>query len=297
MNNFLDISDKYSSLLNSSALIVSVPYENTTSYLTGSANGPKSILEASAHVELFDSEFLFKPHDFGIYTKTPLKYNSENHEVNLNAIENEIFSTFDISKFFVVLGGEHSITIPVIKALDRIDENYSVVQFDAHADLRSYFGTSNYNHACVMRRISEYRKNILQLGIRSYSENEHSYMLRSSNISTIHARDFRKDFYFEYLYAAAENLLPNIYITFDVDVFSGAELTSTGTPEPGGLSWDIVLELLNYFFKNFNVIGMDVVELIGSEKQQYSAFTTALLVRKVLGYAFYYNNKYKLLNS
>ncbi|HXK52448.1 MAG TPA: agmatinase [bacterium] len=279
------MNKKYAQYKGSKACIISIPYEHTVSFMAGCDLGPSAVLHASANVELYDEELQFKPHIYGISHVDVADF-SEDHDANLKYIGKEFLKHYKSGKFIVSVGGEHSITIGLLEGLKQVEEDVSIIQFDAHADLRSFYPPSKKSHACVMRRASEMFPNTLALGIRSMGEDAASY-IKKNDYPILYAKDLfemsDKEVQ-EYLSKVIRN--KKVYITFDVDVFDASVVSLTGTPEPGGLGWYQTLRILKHIFKKYDVIAVDVVELIGRESPTKCAFNTALLIRKMLGYKF-----------
>lgn len=286
---FLSLGRKYTNLEKSKVAILSVPYEVTTSFIKGCSKGPESIIVASSHVELFDEELKVKPHVVGISSYTVGGFDN-NHELNLKEIGSKFLDLYKKGKFVISLGGEHSISIGIVEALSTVQKNLSVIQFDAHSDLRNYYQKSNYSHACTMRRIYEKVSSVSQVGIRSLSNPEFNFM-KKEKINPIFAWEMENMSSEEIVDRIKKSTFENVYITFDVDYFSTEVIQDTGTPEPGGPGWYKTLKILKGIFECKNVVSMDIVELIGSDKPSYSSFSTALLARKCIGYRFFSNKK------
>lgn len=285
-DNFLSIGKKFSNLSSSKAVVLKIPYEMTTSFVSGCKDGPNSIINASAHVELYDEKYEVKPHIVGVSTQEVTGF-TKNHDKNLRVIGNDFLKYYKKGKFVVGLGGEHSITIGIVNALSKVNKKFSIIQFDAHADLRSYYQKSHNSHACVMRRAMEKVPNAIQIGIRSIGEQEGSFIDRHKlNILWAYEMEtMTSGEILERVFEAISN--DDVYLTFDVDYFSLDIIRSTGTPEPGGPGWYKTLRVLEGIFKKYSVIGMDVVELIGNDEDATSAFSAALLVRKCLANKFF----------
>ncbi len=244
----------------SKILILPVPYEKTTSYKKGTINGPNAILKASNELELYDYELKLEPYIIGIATLKPI--------IDLKKLEN-----IKTNKFLIALGGEHTITLPLIKRLNQ--EDLSILQLDAHADLKDSFEGKKLNHACVMHRISEFNKNITQVGVRSLDKDELSF-IKKNKINTFFGNNFD-------IKKIIKTLKKNVYITIDLDVFDPSVLPDVGTPEPNGLQFKQVTDLLEEVFKKRNVVGCDIVELCPSNNI-VSDYTAAKLVYKIIGY-------------
>ena len=282
--NFLGIDKKYSSYFNSEIVIISAPYEKTVSYGTGTKNGPKAILAASHYVEFYDEEtnreLCFEK---GIATLPPLTFGKETSKKSLDKIYKSVKQNLENGKFVVTLGGEHTISQAPIKAHFEHFENLSILQFDAHSDLRDTYEGTKYSHACVMARVAEFTTDIVQIGIRAQDKSEAEF-IKKNKIKTFYARDISKSK--GWMKRALKNLNENVYITFDVDAFDPSLLPATGTPEPGGLFWDETLDFVKLVAKEKNVVGFDVVELAPSKAHPASDFIAAKLVYKILNFAF-----------
>ncbi|MCD4760222.1 agmatinase [archaeon] len=238
-------------------VIVPVPYESTTSYKKGTVNGPSAILKASNELYLYDHELGIEPYSVGITTLDPVKSLSKLEKLKKD-------------KFVIALGGEHTISLPLIKRFDQKD--LSILQIDAHADMKGAFDGNKLSHASVMRRVSEFNKNIVQVGVRALDKDEFDY-IKENKIKTFFEFDIAK---------IVKSLKKRVYISIDLDGFDPSVIPDVGTPEPGGLLWDEVLSLLKEVFSKREVVGCDVVELCPSG--ELSSYTAAKLVYKLVGY-------------
>lgn len=285
--NFLAIDKKYSNYKDSQIVVVSAPLEKTVSYGKGTARGPKEILNASHYVEFFDeelnSELCFER---GICTLPELKLSKLLISKSIEKIYKEVAKHIDAGKFVVTLGGEHSLSVAPIKAHHERFENLSILQIDAHSDLRESYEGSKYSHASVMARVAEFNTKIVQVGIRAQSKEESDFR-KKNNIRTFYSREIKLGMYGDnWQELVSRSLTDNVYITFDVDGFDPSFLTATGTPEPGGLFWDETMNLLKIIGLDKNIVGLDVVELAPSKSHTSSSFVAAKLVYKMLNYAF-----------
>lgn len=269
-----------SPLPESRAAVIPVPYEGTVSYRSGAALGPSAIIDASCQVELFDIELGCEPAlDIGIYTTDPVEPDSGSPEKTMLRLKEITSEMLEKGKFPVVLGGEHSISLgPVLSLLDS-GEDFSVLQIDAHADLRDSYENCKHSHACVMRRIREKVDSAVQVGIRSMDSAEHEYIQDKGITGDIHGPQFDVE-------KVLSGLRENVYITVDLDGFDPSEVPGLGTPEPGGIRWKEGLGLLREVFMNRNVLGFDVVELAPIPGSVQSEFFAAKLCYKMLGYSF-----------
>jgi agmatinase len=266
----------------SAIVILPVPVDRTTSYVGGTRNGPREILQASSHMELWDEELGVDIHPHGIFTLPEMELPfGELPEViaEIRRVAHEIFRR---DKFLVTLGGEHSITPPLVAAASAKYPGLSVLQIDAHADLRdSYMGTP-HNHACAIRRTLEHAK-VTQVGIRSMSSEEAHAV---PQLSTTIFYDVSMRANARWIDAVIDTLGDHVYITIDVDGLDPAIMPATGTPEPGGLSWYELLTLLRATMERRTVVACDVVELSPLPGLIAPNFLCAKLIYKVLTYRF-----------
>jgi len=225
---------------NARVVILPVPLDRTTSYVPGTRTGPREILVASSHLELWDEETGTDVHGVGICTMPEMDFPFASMEEVLKDVGRVAHEIVSRDKFLFVLGGEHSITPPIVGALARRHPGLSVLQIDAHADLRdSYMGTP-HSHACAARRILEHARTT-QVGVRSLSTEE-AAAVPSLNTTIFYDFDMRKNP--RWIDRVVESLAETVYITIDVDGMDPAIMPATGTPEPGGLSWYELLSLL-----------------------------------------------------
>ena len=280
---FLGLESEFTLFEKAAVVILPFPYEGGVSYGTGAAKAPDAILGASCYLELYDEVLDVEPYRIGITTVYPPAI-PDNPEGMIQTIYNTTQSLLQQEKFIIPIGGDHSITIGYFKAIQEKYGQISVIQLDAHADLRNSYDGSPLSHACVMARIREKTAHTLQIGIRSISAKE-AALVKNENISLCTMRQFRQgDFDLD----AALNLLPDpVFLTVDVDVFDWSVIMSTGTPEPGGLLWNEGVSLLQKIFKQKNVIGFDVVELSYQETDRNSPFAVAKLIYKMIGFKFF----------
>ncbi|HKK07443.1 MAG TPA: agmatinase, partial [Gemmatimonadota bacterium] len=241
-------------------VVLPVPYEATTSYGPGTRSGPEAIIEASAYVELYDEELDVEPWETGMCTLPSLELPAAGPEVAVARLRDHYADLLSVSgdRFILTLGGEHSISSAPIHAwLDRLDGDLSVLQLDAHSDLReSYHGTP-WSHAAVMRRVLDRTSSLTAVGIRSLTGEERR-LIDERGVTTVFAEELRGDGWVE---KALSSLGEKVYITFDVDFFDPSLLPATGTPEPGGGTWWQALDLLRAVFREREVVAADIVEL------------------------------------
>lgn len=285
-NNFLAIEEDYSRYKNSQVVVLSAPFEATVSYGHGTKNGPKAILKSSHYVEFYDEEFDRELcFDKGICALAPMNFEKLSVKKSFDLIYKNVARVLKDDKFPIVLGGEHSISAPIVKAYTEKYQNLSILQFDAHSDLRNEYNGTPYSHASVMARIAEFNKNIVQIGIRAQCIDEAKF-IKENNINTYYMRFIRSGKYGDWMREAINKLNENVYISFDVDGFDPSFMASTGTPEPGGLFWDETAEFLKMVGKERNIVGFDVVELAPVKANPSPDFIAAKLTYKLLNCAF-----------
>jgi agmatinase len=289
--NFLGIERQYSAFETSKVVVLPAPYEHTVSYGTGTKNGPEAILKASRQVEYFDEETkreIYKEH--GIATLSPLVFEKKKDETALQLIYDTVFEMVERQKFVVTLGGEHSISSSTIAAHAKLYPNLSVLQFDAHSDLRPEYLGNKYSHASVMARVCEFLdpRQLVQVGIRAQCKEEAEF-IRDHGIHTFYAHEIRRGNYTRVLKYwddfVVEKLSENVYISFDIDAFDPSIMPATGTPEPNGLYWDEVMQCLRKVARKRHIVGIDVVELAPIKELHHADVTAAKLVSKILNYA------------
>ena len=277
--NFADPPAENCRLENSQIVIIPVPYDGTSTWGKGADKGPKAIIDASTHMELYDIETDSQVVLHGIYTDKPVEDFDSPEEMSA-AVEKAVSAWLEKGKFPVLIGGEHSVSIGSIQAHADLHEDLTVLQLDAHTDLRDEYEGSKFNHACVMARARE-KCPIVQVGIRSMDAAERGTIEPDS---IFFARDiYNNRIWIDRTVAA---LSENVYITIDLDVFDPAIMPSTGTPEPGGLGWYDVNALLKAVSAQRKVVGFDVVELCPSEHNKAPDFLAAKLIYKLLSCVF-----------
>jgi len=267
---------------NAKAVILPIPLESTTSYVNGTRNGPREILVASSHMELWDEELNTDIHGIGIYTLPEMELPFDDMGELMAEIRRVVAALVEHDKFPVVLGGEHSLTSPVVAAMAAKHPGLSVLQIDAHADLRDCYMGTRYNHACAMRRVLEFAR-CTQVGIRSLSTEE-AKAAPTLPTDIFFDVDMRLDK--NWIEQVVESLGETVYITIDCDGMDPAIMPAVGTPEPGGLSWYEMLSLLRSVISNRHVVGCDLVELCPIPGMVAPNFLCAKLIYKILTYRF-----------
>jgi agmatinase len=266
---------------NSKVAIIPVPFEVSVSYGEGTANAPAAILEASHQVEFYDEELGCEPCDVGISTENPVSVEGEPATV-LERIESKVADITKKGKLPLVLGGEHSITPAAVRGVASIDKDLTVVQLDAHADLRQEYDGTPLSHACAMARVRESFPAV-QIGIRSLSTPEAEW-IRKDGLSVFFAKEIHRNP--NWMEQAIDSIkTKNVYVTIDVDAFDISIMPHTGTPEPGGLDWYQVTDFLGNLLQKKRAIGFDIVELAPREGGHASDFLVAKLAYKCIGYS------------
>ena len=281
MNNktYAGIEEQYAKLDNSKIVLIPVPYDGTSTWQKGSDKGPEAFLNASENMELYDIETETEVYKQGVYladaiteNSSPEKMVDEVHQITKKYIKR--------NKFVTTFGGEHSISIGTIRAFNECFDDLTVLQIDAHADLRKEYQGSTCNHACAVYEASQ-TTNLIQVGIRSMDVMETTVMDKEK---TYFAHEMAEDD--AWMDSAIDQMTDNVYITFDLDAFDPSIMPSTGTPEPGGLLWYETIEFLRQVFEEKNVVGFDIVELCPNSKEKSSDFLAAKLYYKMLTYKF-----------
>ena len=283
--NFGGLSESNSSYAASRAVIFPVPLERTTTYERGTRNGPSAIIKASQNLELYDEELELEPYkEIGIHTLPPI----DTLDGTLDEVIAELFTAelalFDDGKFPVALGGEHSLTPPLVSAAGKKFKDLCVLHIGAHAGLRNEYQGNPASHACAMRRALEFCPAV-QVGIRSISIEE-AQTLRKLHTKIYWAKDIVRAPLKAWIAKVLEDLTSQVYLTIDLDGFDPSIVPATGAPEPGGLDWYQVTSLIRAVAQHKKIIGMDVVELLPQPGQHASDFLAAKLVYKCLGYVF-----------
>jgi len=260
-------------------IIVPVPYDETSTWMKGADKGPDAIMEASVNLEFYDIETDSEAHLNGIHTIDPVS-EKRSPEKLVNAVYGKILYLLNQQKFPVIVGGNHTVSIGSARAFSEHFKNLSILQLDAHSDLRPEYEGSGYNHACTMARIREFGP-VVQVGIRSMSREE---ALIADRERIFHAYELYLDK--TKYHEAADMLSENVYITIDLDVFDPSLMPSTGTPEPGGPDYYEVMNFLKEVIRRKNVVGFDVVELCPSPLNKAPDFVAAKIIYQLLSYKF-----------
>ncbi len=287
--NFLDLEPQFSDYQASRFAILPVPYEGSVTYGTGTAGGPAAVIQASTQVELFDEELQGEFFGAGVFTAGPVDCQSLSPEQVQEQICTAASKLLADGKFVLALGGEHSVSVALIKAATERWPDLSVLHLDAHADLRDSYQQSKYSHACVLRRVWDLSLPTVSVGIRSYSLQE-SRVLDNSSHTLITARQIartRSDRSAQERWTdqVLVGLSDNVYLSVDIDVFDPSQAPGTGTPEPGGLDWYEVTALLRRVGQTKQIISADIVEVIPQIAGHVTEFLAARLAYKIIAYS------------
>lgn len=277
--NYAGIPDEYAGLEDASIVLIPVPYDGTSTWQKGADKGPEAFLDASRNMELYDIETDTEVYHHGIFLADAVLEKSS-PEAMVEAVHEITKKHIKKNKFVTLFGGEHSISIGSIRAFNEMYDNLSVLQLDAHADLRKEYDGSTCNHACAVYEASQ-KTNLIQVGLRSMDSIEVGV---NDDEKMFYAHDMDQDDY--WAEKATELLTDNVFITIDLDVFDPSICPSTGTPEPGGLLWYETLDFLKMVFEEKNVVGFDIVELCPNPADKSSDFLAAKLYYKLLSYKF-----------
>jgi agmatinase len=278
--NFLGLASEFAQFEQSEFVILPVPYEQTTTYQVGTKYAPRAILAASQEVETFDEELELEAYKTGICTLDHMEVTTSGPERMLEKIRRKTQELINKDKKLVMLGGEHTISIGAVRAFEERYTNLSVLQMDAHADLRDSYQENRFSHACVMRRIGEL-SHFVGVGIRNLSEGEHEF-IRRNGTDVVLSQDMRNDD--RWKEKVLKKLGSDVYLTLDLDVLDPSIMPAVGTPEPGGLLWYETLDFLKQLVYQKNLVGFDVVELCPIPGLVAPDFLAARLIYKIISY-------------
>jgi agmatinase len=283
--NFLKIDDEaFYRYADCRFVIHEAPYEHTSSYREGSKAGPAAIVRASQYVELYDEELDQETYrDGGIGTLRPLQFGKKVDTDAVALIEQRTAKLLADKKFPIMLGAEHTVTLGTVLAFRKIYPRLSVLQIDAHSDLRESYEDNKYSHASVMARIRELNVPIVQVGIRAQCREEAEVIRSSSTIHTIYAHQLQSRPTDDWVKDAVKHLSDEVYITIDADGFDPGIVPAVGTAEPNGLSWGQGMALFRAVCAQRRVVGFDVVEVAPVPNSTLSEYTMAKLVYKLIG--------------
>jgi agmatinase len=263
----------------SSVVILPVPYDETSTYMKGADKGPDAIMEASVNLEFYDIETNSEAHKHGIFTLDPLTEKSS-PEALVNSVHDSVKWLLEEGKFPVIVGGNHTVSIGSFRAFAEKYSDLSILQLDAHSDLRQEYEGSPFNHACAMARARDVA-HILQVGIRSMAADELP-QVDWNNVYPAHKLHYDKTLYT----SALNSLKKNVYVTIDLDVFDPSIMPSTGTPEPGGPEYYELMHFLRDVAAGRNIVGFDVVELCPNPGNKMPDFVASKVIYQLLSYIF-----------
>jgi agmatinase len=264
-------------------VIQQVPYEHTSSYLQGSAKGPASIIEASHFIEFYDEVLDMETYrQCGIATLPAIEFGNKVDADAIALIENETDKLIHDRKFVVSVGAEHTVTLGFVKSHQKKYKNLSVLQIDAHSDLRSSYHDNIYSHASVMARINELKIPLTQIGIRAQCKEESDLIKSSDIIHTFYAHQIRSNN--KWMDEAISSLGENVYLTIDADGFDPSMMPAVGTAEPNGLFWDETLIFLSKVIQKKNVVGFDIVEIAPKAGEILTQYNCAKMLYRLIGY-------------
>jgi agmatinase len=276
---YAGIDEKYASSESSKIVLIPVPYNGTSTRGKGSDKGPEAFLHASENMELYDIETDSEVYKQGVYLSEAITEKSS-PDAMVKAVHTAVKANIKRNKFVTVFGGEHSVSIGAIRAFNECFDGLTVLQIDAHANLRKEYDGSKYNNACALHEANE-NTNLIQVGIRTMDAAE-KLVMNEDNVFFAH--DMNSDDY--WMDNAIELMTDNVYITLDLDALDPSIMPSTCTPEPGGLLWYETIEFLKKVFEEKNVVGFDIVELCPNEIDKSPDFLAAKLYYKMLSYKF-----------
>ncbi|MCE1248484.1 MAG: agmatinase [Firmicutes bacterium] len=274
-DNFLGIPSPHCDYENASVVIVPVPFEQTSSWLQGSVNGPGAIIKASRNIELYDIEQNREPYLCGIFTGSSII--ADDAPGMIEQVYSAVSRIIDDGKIAVTLGGEHTVSVGAAKAYSEKFPGIGILHFDAHSDMREEYDDTPYSHASALARIKDFNPCIVSVGVRSMDISELPNIKRENYFfgHEIHLNDL-------WMEKCLEKLPQEVYITLDLDVLDPSIMPSTGTPEPGGMGWYQILRFLSLVSKNRQIKGFDIVELCPADNKAPD-FLAAKLIYKMIG--------------
>jgi agmatinase len=285
-DNFLGI-DAFCGWEESRVVVLQAPLEQTTSYMKGTADGPRALIEASHQVEFFDDELKIETYRRGIATLPPMKFKKDEPEKAVRLIEKQVGELLGENKRLAMIGGEHTVTVGAVRAYRKRFPDLSVLHLDAHADLRDSYEGSPLSHACAMARVREVCP-FVSVGIRSLCQEEFNGIQRENlAVFDIHRMGNGDSWMDE----ALARLGDTVYLTLDLDALDPSVMPAVGTPEPGGMDWNTTIRFLRRAFKEKVIVGMDMVELCPLPGAEYGVFSAAKLFYRMIGYWYALENQ------
>jgi len=279
MKNYAGIPDEYAKFDTSKIVLIPVPYDGTSTWIKGADKGPEAFLEASENMEIYDIETDSEVYKQGVFLADPVTENSSPEKM-VDAVHKTASEYIKKGKFVTLFGGEHSVSIGSIRAFRENFENLTVLQFDAHTDLRPEYDGSKCNHACAVHE-AQHTTNLVQVGIRSMDVVEKPFLKKENCFFApeIHTNP-------NWMNEVLKKITGNVFITIDLDVFDSSIMPSTGTPEPGGLNWYQVVDFIKLVIDNHKVVGFDIMELCPNKANKGPDFLAAKLYYKILSLVF-----------
>ncbi|HOK08902.1 MAG TPA: agmatinase [Candidatus Hydrogenedens sp.] len=287
--NFMALSQNFSHSDTANVIVLPVPFEKTSTFGKGSKKGPEAIINASHEVELYDTVLGYEPYKTcgGIATLCPLRTTSISGSNLAKTLEKEVSYWLNKKKYIVTLGGEHSSIVGSVYAHITTYKPLTIIQLDAHSDLRDAYLNDKWNHACAMARILDrHNEKLIQVGIRSEAPEEPEILKQEKNrVFTFYAHKLkeREKISIKEIVDLSDE---QVYITLDCDVFDPSIIPSTGTPEPGGLTWEWINHFFSVLSKERKIVGFDVSELSPIPFLHHPQFTIAKLIYRLIGLIF-----------
>jgi agmatinase len=283
--NFLDL--KFLPAKEAEAVILPIPYEATTTYGAGTRAGPEAIIAASRQVELWDEDYNWDPSAaVRLATAAPILPEVAGPQAMTDKIKRIVQPWVSTGKLILALGGEHTISVALVQAMQTRYPDLTVVALDAHADLRESYDGSKLSHACVMRRLYESGRPLTILGVRSYSQEEYQLLRVAPRLKVFKARELHTPAGWDQALAHLQGITGPVYLSIDLDALDPSIMPAVGTPEPGGLSYSQVLTIMETLAQRGPIIGLDLVELAPIPGHKVSEFSAARLLYKALSYIY-----------
>lgn len=282
--NYAGIPDEYAQLQSAKIVLIPVPYDGTSTWIKGADKGPEAFLEASENMEIYDIETDSEVYKNGVFLAPAITENNSPEKM-VDEVHKVASEYIKMGKFVTLFGGEHSVSIGSIRAFKENFDNLTVLQFDAHSDLRPEYEDSTCSHACAVHE-AQHTTNLVQVGIRSMDSVEKPFLKKEK---CFFAHDIFANPNWEK--EALKKIGENVFITIDLDVFDSSIMPSTGTPEPGGLNWYQVVNFIQKVVSEKNVVGFDIMELCPNKNNKGPDFLAAKLYYKILSEVFNKRNK------
>jgi agmatinase len=287
MSNLTFLNLRYRPVKEAEAVILPIPYEATITYGSGTREGPAAVLAASGHLEDWDEELKADiSTKVRLATAPPLTPEVAGPQAMLDKIRKTVQPWISEGKTVFAIGGEHTISVGLVQAVQTKFPDLSIVALDAHADFRERYDGCPLSHACTLRRLYELGRPLTLMGVRSFSEEEHKFLQVAPRFRLFDARTLHSPEGWQAALAHLEKIPGPVYLTIDTDVLDPGVMPGVGTPEPGGLSYYQVLDLLKAVARRGPVVGLDLVELTPIPGNRVSEFTAARILYKALGYIY-----------